>query len=359
MCLIVASQTGKLPTDELVQDAFTDNPDGWGMMYHAGGVIHVQKGMDLASLKTSLVTVKDKPYVLHFRWATHGGVELDNNHPFKVTKKVWMAHNGIIHNISEWRKDRSDSWHFAKELGTIVNRHRDWAVGSDFVPYVEKWIGKSNKIAFLWDDGLIKIANEEQGVTKDGIWYSNDNSFAYNRIDIGFDYGMRQSNAEWMRSWRIGSSKFAYGEDKVKEEEVLELDTPERCEWCSEVTMRMWERENCLVCFDCKRNDDFYTTQKAKNDTVGQMVSNMMSSPKATKDKQTDPTKETSWWERNRAATVSDLHNNWCDRCGAFEESLSNHPNDPTMVVCLKCYVLLLPPKPLQTVSTPSKLVAV
>lgn len=195
MCLIIVSEDGKLPKASLVETANKKNPDGWGIMYPRKSRVHVIKGMskETERLDHALQKAKGRPFVLHFRWATDGSICQRNCHPFKVHDGLWMAHNGRIFGVKMDRlKDRTDSWFFAQELADTVQAYPDWANSDEFVPWVEAWIGKWNKIAFLRADGKIQIANRSEGREYEGLWLSNSLSIPEHQ------YQYQQSAGYWV-----------------------------------------------------------------------------------------------------------------------------------------------------------------
>jgi len=136
MCIICVKPKNKaIPSVELLNECFKNNPHGAGIMYPQNGKIRVLKGlMDIESVLNALNQIpnaKNIPIVIHFRFATHGDKSAENTHPFplsgdyndliKLDTEVYraMVHNGIMYQYGSKSARLSDSAFFAKLLSGL------------------------------------------------------------------------------------------------------------------------------------------------------------------------------------------------------------------------------------------------
>ncbi len=275
MCLIIASPTGEVPTCGVIERGWNDNPHGWGLMQSDGSELIVNKGMKFNELQPLLEKAKGNPYVLHYRFATHGTKNLDNCHPFRVTKRLYMAHNGII-AIEQKNKLMSDTWHYAQELRQLGIDH-DNVSDEEIISMLGTWVGNYNKLAFLADSGNITLVNEKSGTWKDGIWYSNTHSFyeqvEYTRYSRYYSHHYQQRQASWdwdkynepdqawARGWDIptqNSGKMTKGDIITAQDLKTWEDGSDiwaHCEYCNELD---WldivpECDDMTLCVPCRK----------------------------------------------------------------------------------------------------------
>jgi hypothetical protein len=118
--------------------------------------------------------VRGLPAVIHTRWATHGAKNIDNCHPFQVTPKIWLAHNGIM-QVPMLAPDRSDTYNFVEYvLGPILKANPKLWGTAQLEKVIMEMAGDGNKFALLNAKGEIQIINEHAGAwIGKGIWVSN------------------------------------------------------------------------------------------------------------------------------------------------------------------------------------------
>ena len=123
MCVIIYKPKGKSVTFDMVQNSIEGaNDDAFGLMYSEGGRVMVERTLDMAKVWPMVQARQNQELFLHFRFATHGTKDLSNAHPYKVTKGLYLMHNGIA-PVPQWNKTRSDTWHVARLLLNITSRH--------------------------------------------------------------------------------------------------------------------------------------------------------------------------------------------------------------------------------------------
>lgn len=77
------------------------------------------------AIKESNLDPIGNPFILHTRWATHGGVDDVNAHPhFDCQKEIFVVHNGIIENYQELKEKLIKEGHkFNSKCDTEVIPH--------------------------------------------------------------------------------------------------------------------------------------------------------------------------------------------------------------------------------------------
>lgn len=214
MCIIAIKPAGvKMPATTTIENMWHNNSDGAGLMYAAGGTVHIEKGfMTLKDFKAALkrleesIDVTNAPIVLHFRITTHGGTSAGNTHPFPVSEKLPLlqmtkcraplavAHNGII-DIKPSRKDVSDTMEYIiNQLAPLYQLKKDFyrqPAGKKLVYNAIK-----SKMVFLDSAGNIETVGDF--ITgDDGILYSNA---SYKARTLYHNWDLWEFGKEWYES---------------------------------------------------------------------------------------------------------------------------------------------------------------
>lgn len=172
MCIICVKPAGvQIPPMAILTRCAALNPHGFGFATKD----RVFKTLDPKEFFKELKTIKkSETAILHFRYATHGSIKIENCHPFRDDKTgVSFAHNGIlgIRPINDMTD--SETAFRTRILPTI----REYGFGSDeFILENYNIIGCS-RFAYINQDGEYSMYGHF--VHHRGCWYSNRNFLPY------------------------------------------------------------------------------------------------------------------------------------------------------------------------------------
>lgn len=186
MCLIIATENPKQLSSALLETAYENNSDGFGVMFINKGKLHTHKIVPktFADIEKMWSKYKDleTPMGIHFRFATNGDTNKSMSHPFQVLSKakgddrdMWVMHNGPQLPTPMIDDNKSDTHQFVKwVLRPQLSANPKLLHNAEWQSMIEELIG-TDKLLFL--DGKTKefvIFNEDQGKHMDNIgWLSN------------------------------------------------------------------------------------------------------------------------------------------------------------------------------------------
>ena len=175
MCVAVLKPKDSSIDDKTLEKCWESNPDGGGFMYVNNDKIIIRKELDSFKKYKTLYrkheSLIDTDFILHFRIATSGLIDVANTHPHKVNDDVYMVHNGVIDRCADVNSKISDTMKFCKFISNLPN---NFTGNKSMIELITGYIG-TDKMIFLNRNGDIKIVNENKGIWKNGNWYSNGN----------------------------------------------------------------------------------------------------------------------------------------------------------------------------------------
>ena len=185
MCLIIQATKPQVITDTMMNCAYLNNDDGFGLMFANKGKVHVHKLGKPKSFKSinklwDSYKNLDVPMGLHFRFNTNGESSKAMSHPYQVLTKeensrdLWLMHNGPQLPTPMIDNNKSDTHQFVKWiLKPQLANEPELLYNPDWQEMLADLIG-SDKLLFL--DSKTEeftIINEDQGKTTDDMWLSN------------------------------------------------------------------------------------------------------------------------------------------------------------------------------------------
>ena len=183
MCVIIIKKKGeKMPSYIELRAASIVHPHGFGFVSSSG---KHYKGLNFEYFYENLTKVdKDEECIIHFRFATHGPVNMSNCHPFEHGG-IWFAHNGIL-DITPLKNKTDSETAFLKYVYPMIH---DYGIDSiETLTVIDDIIGGS-KFAIMVDG---KVHTFGDFIEENGCLYSNTrHKYYYHDYYSGNHYNYR------------------------------------------------------------------------------------------------------------------------------------------------------------------------
>ncbi len=272
MCVIVHQGVHGHLDKKLAELLWEENPDGGGFAYvnNASDIVW-QKHMSFSNFWSAFEQARSenthRDFLIHFRIATNGSVDIKNVHPFKVSDTTVMAHNGIIHDMTlgnELEKlDITDTEMFVAKVLPSLND--GWLDNPHARTMVEDYIGWS-KLLFLTADPELKRTVYRLGdwdyVNEGKLFLSNLN---HTKLKLKAPIMYTSENSEAWNAWwqfRKSAEETGHEEDLVGWEFELLLDgvsTERRAMGITTPVIVVNETTGHLDCSGCGKGIDTNT----------------------------------------------------------------------------------------------------
>lgn len=210
MCVAAVIETEAGPTSDELRQMHNDNPHGAGVAFVHGGAVRYHKAVTWQWIAKNQARWP-RPYLLHFRWATHGGRARHLAHPFPISISAVLSrklsgecdrvliHNGIWNNyhrfLPHWLRREADRW-----SDTAVAAYAAKVYGDGILDDVD-WSTAVGRFAGI---GRMDVTMRGRWTEYNGNMYSNLNwqPGRYTRMYGDFDW------EDW-NDWRTGSGQRA------------------------------------------------------------------------------------------------------------------------------------------------------
>lgn len=168
MCIIIHKpETGIIPAN-ILDNAETKNADGFGITFL--DTMETFKTLDYN--KARVMAESERPFVLHYRYATVGDVNADNCHPFPAKDGVLYS-NGTVADLGD--KDESDTSVVAGMLDKIPKKY--W-----------KDILCMTEVRFAIISGKGEVSRFGKWHERNKVFYSKDNCFTWKPAPYNNNY---------------------------------------------------------------------------------------------------------------------------------------------------------------------------
>ena len=198
MCVMVyVPQGSQFPLAD-VPEFFRGNKDGIGAAFGDGRKVRtfrtIAKNAEEATAfcKDVVGRAKGRALIVHFRYATHGAINLANVHPFNLAGSA-LFHNGVLAIDTETGEVDTAVYRTRYLAPIIGNRSAVDALTGPLGEVIGYHIDTSNKFAVIDKRGKVAIVNEASGAWYNGVWFSNMNWTPRNRVQRVFHWKDRDA----------------------------------------------------------------------------------------------------------------------------------------------------------------------
>jgi hypothetical protein len=212
MCVIVYRPADHKLTMETLQTCYSGNRDGWGIMFAMNGEMQIKRGLDWNSFLSAYRAIpEDHPIAIHFRFRTHGDINIANTHPYMVwngdSRTIAVMHNGVI-QINEIDSKMSDTWHWLELVVKPVLKLNPNIIDLPAFHFLMENTTDGSRLLFLDNDGKFTFLHPKQWHDHQGCKFSNTYSlkpaYSYAKDYSGWNghYGANFFNAaQTVSSW--------------------------------------------------------------------------------------------------------------------------------------------------------------
>lgn len=180
MCLIIDQPSGHTLTRARILDVAKKNPHGFGVAYAEEGVLYSARFIpespeDVADFYARYLA--GRRCVIHWRLATSGPKDANHAHPFHISERLAVMHNGMLPGGTYAESDTALL--VRAVLKPALERDHSILNDSAFRTLLSGMI-RGSRLVFVDSFGQVTRLGDS-GVHVDGAWYSN--TYAWDPLD--------------------------------------------------------------------------------------------------------------------------------------------------------------------------------
>jgi len=201
VCIIAISPLGEKFAREVFNRMWEANPHGLGMVFSTRGGLGVVKGlMDPEEAWEEYQALPDGvPHILHFRFATHGGIRRELTHPFVVHERSPIVIRGEVEEPALVHNGVWHLYHFHEREVDLEDPVSDSRVLAAFTGLVGVKEALQKHLREMESAGRVAILTPDRKLHLVGTWV-RDGNFLYS--NSGYKVATR-----WWKGWENVAKK--------------------------------------------------------------------------------------------------------------------------------------------------------